>query len=107
MRPLGRLTENIDAALLAQAQPKAVDQQAVVSVVVWVGVLIGVVIVAGLIVIAMRRRLHRDDRAGSAGLFEEMRHLHAEGKLSDEEFARVKERMSRRMRDELHTGDRS
>lgn len=94
-------------ALLAQGQPKPVDQQAVISVVVWVGVLIGVVVVAGLIVMAMRRRLQRDDRVGSAGLFEDMRRLHAEGKLSDEEFARVKERMSRRMSDELDRGGRS
>lgn len=76
---------------------KPVTQQAVTSTIIWVGVLIGLVLLAGGVLMWLRSRIGRESGSSSAGLFEEMRELHRQGKLSDEEFARVRARMSARV----------
>lgn len=85
---------------------RQVTPQAVSSAIVWVGVLIGLVMLAGGLLMVMRKRLGREEAPASTGIFEQMRQLHREGKLSDEEFARVRSRMSASMLADLDAGSR-
>lgn len=67
------------------------------QILLWVFVLIVVIVVGGLAVLELRRRLLSKDRGSmSAGLMDEMRTMHARGELSDEEYDRVRKRMAAR-----------
>lgn len=63
---------------------------------VWIGVLIGVVLVASVVILLLRRRLLGGDTAGAAdvsrGLLDDLREARDRGDLTDEEFetARLK-----------------
>ncbi len=59
-----------------------------VAVIVMVGVLILVVVGAGLLVMAIRRRLlqKHDPRASASSFLDELRDMHRRGQVSDQEF---------------------
>jgi hypothetical protein len=65
----------------------------------WLAVLIGAAI-AGAIIIALVRRALRDEEDGDEGGFtlHDLRRMHGEGKLSDEEFARARDAMIAKVR---------
>jgi uncharacterized membrane protein len=61
---------------------------------VWLGILIAMVIAAGLLLVVLRRRFLGPDRTASSSDpldLESIRRLHREGELSDEEFEAAKE----------------
>ncbi|MFG0307471.1 MAG: hypothetical protein ACF8Q5_14805 [Phycisphaerales bacterium JB040] len=83
--------------MLSGAGAIAQGQTPTGQILLWVFVLIVVIVLGGLGVMALRRRLlSRDDGAGASGLMDEMRAMHARGELSDEEYDRVRKRMAAR-----------
>jgi len=67
---------------------------------VWVGVLIGVVLVASIVVLFLRRRLFAKDTAGAdpGSILESMRALRDSGRMTPEEYDRARETLVRRAR---------
>ena len=75
--------------LIAQAG----GQQYVSQAVVWVMILLGVVIVAIFVGLQIRKRLFDSDEQGGdidPVSLQTLRDMHAQGKLSDEEFEKAK-----------------
>lgn len=68
-----------------------------ISVLIWSAVLIAVVIVGFVAIAAVKRRLHDDGEARNIRplgfTLSDLRHLHKTGQMSDEEFARAKEKI--------------
>jgi uncharacterized membrane protein len=63
------------------------------SMLVWIVILIAVVLIGGIIVFTLRRRmLSHDDSVsvGSSGLLDHLHQLHKSGQMDDEEFARAR-----------------
>ncbi|TVQ61362.1 MAG: hypothetical protein EA378_09105 [Phycisphaerales bacterium] len=75
---------------------------AVVSTLVWAGVLIGVAVIAGLGLLAYRRRVFREEtgRDVTGGLLEDLRQAVREGRMTTEEFEAAKRAMAMRLRGE-------
>lgn len=68
------------AQALAQAAP-------VRDAVVWLVVLLAVVVVGGVVILWVRRRVHGEGSEGGGSLdLETIRRMHAEGRLTDAEF---------------------
>ncbi len=85
---------------LAQpAQPKA----DILPVVFWLGILIVVTVVGGLVVLAIRKRiLAKSTSAGDeASLMDSLRALRDRGEMSNEEFEATRRAMIERMRSNL------
>ncbi|MEZ6318347.1 MAG: SHOCT domain-containing protein [Phycisphaerales bacterium] len=69
---------------------------------VWLGVLIAVTVVAGIVLLALRRSLLAppSSREGAlSGLMDDLRAMHARGDLTDDEFAAAKRRMVEKIRE--------
>lgn len=64
----------------------------------YMGILLGIVIIGGIILYKIRRSI-RDEKVGSVDGFtlEDLRNLHASGKLTDQEFQQAREAMIGRM----------
>lgn len=60
----------------------------------WIGVLAASIVVGCVILLHMRRRLLGGGEESAGGMtLEDLRRLHHAGKLSDEEFTRLKEQL--------------
>ncbi len=65
----------------------------------WLGALVGVVVVGAVAIWLIRRAFGRDDRGGPGGFtLQELRTMHAAGRLSDEELRQAKESVIGRSR---------
>ncbi len=75
---------------------------AVVSTLVWAGVLIGLAVLAGIGLLAYRRRVFRDESPSDAtgGLLDDLRQAVREGRMTPEEFDAAKHAMAMRLRGE-------
>lgn len=73
------------------------------DVLLWVGILVVVVVVGGLGILAMRRRLlGKDANAGNtAGFLEELRAMHRRGEISTEEFEATRRAMTEKLKASL------
>jgi uncharacterized membrane protein len=71
-----------------------VAQQGGGGALLWVMVLAAAIVVGSVVLLHLRRRLlgSSDESAGTMTL-EDIRRLHSAGKISDEEFARLKDRL--------------
>ncbi len=90
--------------LLAQAPAGgAPPQRDTASVMIWVGVLLGLVIGGGLFALWMRRRLHASDAANEAsvGLLEGMRRMRDQGQISPEEYDSMRRAITKRSVEEM------
>ncbi len=71
------------------------DPQAIfMRVLTWSAVLIGILIVAAIVLVAVKRRQQSGARLGADAppfSLHDLRKLHAEGKLSDEEYAKARQ----------------
>ncbi len=59
----------------------------------WIVILIGVVLIGGILVFTLRRRMLSNDDSvsvGSSGLLDHLHQLHKSGQMDDEEFARAR-----------------
>ncbi len=66
----------------------------------WLGALVGVVVVGTVAIWLIRRTFGRDDRGGPGGFtLQDLRTMHAAGRLSDEEFRQAKESVIGRSRE--------
>ncbi|MBL8762978.1 MAG: hypothetical protein JNM07_01760 [Phycisphaerae bacterium] len=67
-----------------------------VPALVWAGVLIGVVMLAGAGIMLARRRLLGGDRTNPAeGLFEDLRRMHREGRLTQQEYDAARKNLAK------------
>jgi len=79
------------------------------SIVLWVGVLIGVTAVGGWIIMQVRKRMldSRENAQHEAGLIENLRAMRDRGEISEEEFNATKRQWSERMKERLAAGTSS
>lgn len=78
--------------------PVLAQSSSALDVLPWIGGLILLVIVGGALVMIVRRRLLSDPASPSqAGLAEQLRRLHADGQVSDEEYQRIRRAMADRV----------
>ena len=73
------------------------------DVLLWVGILVVVVVVGGIGILAIRRRLlaKDDGSANSAGFLEELRAMHRRGEISTEEFEATRRAMTAKIKASL------
>ncbi|MDX2131013.1 MAG: hypothetical protein SFY69_03040 [Planctomycetota bacterium] len=85
--------------LTSAATPPAPRAEGVGPLLLWLGVLIGVVVVLGLVVVIIRRRTLASDRSNQAErtLMEGLRELRDSGKMTEEEYAAARRSMAARM----------
>ncbi len=78
------------------------------DVVLWVGVLIVILVLAGLGVVWMRRRLlsRQDDAGSQAMLMEDLRRMRDGGQISTEEFDAARRALTRRIAGEPRAAER-
>lgn len=83
------------ATLLNLGSPLAQSSPPTSQILTWVFALIILIVVGGLVVIAMRRKLlSKDSFIGhESGLMDEMRGMHARGELTTEEYDRIRKRL--------------
>lgn len=79
------------------------DSTAVGRALLWIGFMIGALVVLSVVLVALRRRLLRPDPEPAVGMFEHLRRMKAEGTITEEEYDAVRRRMASRLagRDEL------
>lgn len=66
---------------------------------VLIGVMIGVIFIATVAILIVRKKILANDKAPASGsLMEDFRRLHASGQLSDQEFQALRTRMAARMK---------
>ena len=88
------------ASLLAQSGQGSPQRGGDASaIVVWVVVLIGVIIVGGMLVFVLRRRILAADAAGDhgAGLMDSLRKMRDSGQMSQEEYDATRKAMVARL----------
>ena len=67
-----------------------------VSLLIWAGILVGIVmLLSGAVMVLRRKMLSGTEEAsvGRAGLLDQLRAMHEQGKLTDEEYAAAKRRL--------------
>lgn len=65
----------------------------VTSMLLWIVILIGVVLIGAVLVFTLRRRMLSNDDSvsvGSSGLLDHLHQMHKSGQMDDEEFARAR-----------------
>jgi hypothetical protein len=84
-------------SMLAQAQPAGHRDTSVV--VTWVVVLIGVIMVGGLVLMWMRRKIFAAEAAEqqASGLMESLRKMRDSGQMSQEEYDATRKAMATRI----------
>lgn len=82
--------------LLNLGSPVAQSNLATSQILTWVLALIVLIVIGGLVVVAMRRKLlSRDNSIGhESGLMDEMRGMHSRGELTTEEYDRIRKRLA-------------
>jgi hypothetical protein len=83
------------------AGPKAGSSGDTTRVLLWVGVLIGLTMIGGLLVMWVRRRILTNDTAGNDGLMESLRKLRDSGAISPQEYDATRKAMARRVAGDL------
>jgi hypothetical protein len=73
------------------------------EVLLWVGILVVVVVIGGLGILVLRRKLlaKDDGSAYGAGFLEELRAMHRRGEISTEEFEATKRAMTEKLKASL------
>lgn len=81
----------------------ASTQQAPREIFVWLAIIVGAAILLGVIAMVLRKALMgQDPNAGSVGFtLSDLRRLHAEGELTDEQFEQAKARIIAQSRAQL------
>ena len=84
------------------AQTKALDPT---PVLIWVGVLVVAAMLGGTLVILLRKRMldNQSARSVSGSLMEELRTMHADGRISDAEYEQTRKAMASRVSHVLDT----
>ncbi len=92
------MSVNLTHALLGQSDSAARAGNLFQSVLPWLAVMAAVVIVGGLILALLRRTIRQDSTPPESFTLDGLRKLHAEGKLSDEEYEKARMIMISRVR---------
>jgi ABC-type iron transport system FetAB permease component len=96
----------MDMHALLPSLPLAQSQRGMGSVFFWLLVLIGLVIVAAVLVLYLRKWYSSPDVTPSAGFtLGDIRQLHREGQMTDEEFEKAKALILGQTRRQLHEPD--
>lgn len=88
--------------MILLAQTKALDPT---PVLIWVGVLIVAAMIGGTLVILLRKRMldKQSARSVAGSLMEELRAMHADGRISDAEYEQTRKAMASRVSHVLDT----
>ncbi len=68
------------------------------------GVVVGLVLVAAVVIVIVRKRMTGEAQAASftsGSLLEQLRRMHREGKLTDEEFAKARAKLGGKLKAEM------
>lgn len=90
---------------LASAAAPTPGRGDVGSLLLWLGVLIGVVVLLGLVVLVVRRRALAAERDAQSDrlLMESLRELRASGRMTEEEYAAARRTMAARIAGQTRT----
>jgi hypothetical protein len=88
----------------AQVLAQAGQSQAVGEILLWVGVLVAALVVLGIVLVALRKRLLAPVRAPEAGMFDQLRRMREEGSITSEEYDAIRQRMVARVAGRDTTG---
>jgi uncharacterized membrane protein len=69
-----------------------------------IGAVVGLIVVAAVVVVIVRKRMNSEDKAAafsSGSLMEQLRKMHAQGKLTDEEFAKARAKLGGKLKAEM------
>jgi len=81
----------------AQQSPRPTGSSAVGELLLWLGALIGLVLIGGAVLMALRSRLSRDkpddDRSDASSMLESLRRMRERGEISIEEFESTRARL--------------
>lgn len=86
--------------MLAQAErPSSRGSGVPVDLLIWIGVLIVVVVVGGLVLVHVQKRMLKPPSAGpgAAGIMEELRRMRDSGAMTDEEYEATRKTMARKL----------
>lgn len=75
----------------------AQQQQPLIPLLVWLGILIVVAVVGGALLMVYRRRLFAPDSSSQAGLLDDLRAMRDQGQISPEEYDAARKRMAARV----------
>lgn len=73
---------------------------------VWIVVLIAIAIVGGTVIFNVRRRMLSSDDSisvGSSGLLDHLHQMHRSGEMDDEEFARARNAILKKVQDDMES----
>jgi hypothetical protein len=91
------------ARMQVASLPLAQSQRGMGEVLLWLLVLIGLVVVAAMLVLYLRKWYSSPDSTPSAGFtLGDIRQLHRDGQMTDEEFERAKALILGQTRRQLH-----
>lgn len=77
--------------------------QLLVNLAPWLGLLLVVVLIGGLVIVWVRRYMRGEQKSADGFSLEDLRQMHRRGEMSDEEFARAKSAILGRARDANRT----
>jgi hypothetical protein len=81
------------ANVLAQAEQSGAIGRILISL----GLMIGALVVLGVALMALRRRLLAPERAPEAGMFEQLRRMQADGRITPQEYDAIRQRVVSRL----------
>ena len=81
----------------AHALAQAGQSEAIGRILMWLGLMIGALVVLGVVLTALRRRLLAPARAPEAGMFDQLRRMREEGRITPEEYDAIRQRMVSRL----------
>lgn len=76
------------------------------SMLLWIVVLIAIAIVGGTVIFNVRRRMLSSDDSvsiGSSGLLDHLHQMHRSGEMDDEEYARARNAIIRKVQDDMES----
>lgn len=88
-----------DVLLLAQGAATTRSPGVPMDLLLWIGVLIVVVVIGGLVLVHMQKRMLKPPGAGpgSAGIMEELRRMRDSGAMTNEEYDAARKAMARKL----------
>lgn len=75
---------------------------------VWIVILIVFVLIGGVVIFALRRRMLSNEEGasvGSSGLLDHLHQMHRAGEIDDEEFARARSAILMKIQDDMQSNN--
>jgi len=95
------------AYVMAQAGGGGGGQPALGEILLPLGLMIAVLVVLGVVLMALRRRLLAPVRVPEAGMFEQLRRMREEGSITPQEYDAIRQKIVSRVAGETMRSERS